>query len=163
MVSMEELLNIMVQRGGSDLHISVGAPPKIRVDGRLYDTEHDLLQPEVTKKLIYSVLTPDQVAKFEKIKDLDFSFGVANLGRFRTNAFIQRGTIAAVLRVIPFEVHSFEASAEHKTFFSERSRLARTSSPRKTRMDSPATAMLHRGSDSVPISPSTSPEAESRR
>ncbi|MHC5071894.1 MAG: type IV pili twitching motility protein PilT, partial [Planctomycetota bacterium] len=108
MVSMEELLNIMVQRGGSDLHISVGSPPKIRVDGRLYDTEHDILQPEVTKKLIYSVLTPDQVAKFEKLKELDFSFGVSNLGRFRTNTFIQRGTIAAVLRVIPFEVHSFE-------------------------------------------------------
>ncbi len=108
MVSMEELLNIMVQRGGSDLHISVGAPPKIRVDGRLYDTEHDILQPEVTKKLIYSVLTPDQVANFEKLKDLDFSFGVTNLGRFRTNAFMQRGTIAAVLRVIPFEVHTFE-------------------------------------------------------
>ncbi len=108
MVSMEELLNIMVQRGGSDLHISVGSPPKIRVDGRLYDTEHDILQPEVTKKLVYSVLTPDQVAKFEKLKELDFSFGITNLGRFRTNTFVQRGTIAAVLRVIPFEVHSFE-------------------------------------------------------
>ncbi len=108
MVSMEELLNIMVQRGGSDLHISVGSPPKIRVDGKLYDSEHDILQPEVTKKLVYSVLTPDQVARFEKDKELDFSFGVTNLGRFRTNAFIQRGTIAAVLRVIPFEVHSFE-------------------------------------------------------
>ena len=107
MVSMEELLTIMVQRGGSDLHISVGAPPKIRVDGKLYDTEHEILRPEITKKLIYSVLTADQVAKFEKAKELDFSFGVANLGRFRTNAFVQRGTIAAVLRVIPFEVHGF--------------------------------------------------------
>lgn len=107
MVSMEELLTIMVQRGGSDLHISVGAPPKIRVDGMLYDTEHDILHPEVTKKLIYSVLTSDQVAKFEKNRELDFSFGVASLGRFRTNAFIQRGTIAAVMRVIPFQVFSF--------------------------------------------------------
>ncbi len=107
MVSMEELLTIMVQRGGSDLHISAGSPPKIRIDGKLYDTEHDVLRPEVTKKLIYSVLTADQNAKFEKIKELDFSFGVANLGRFRTNAFVQRGTVAAVLRVIPFEVHGF--------------------------------------------------------
>ena len=107
MVSMEELLTIMVQRGGSDLHISAGAPPKIRVDGKLYDTEHDVLRPEVTKKLIYSVLTADQNAAFEQSKELDFSFGVANLGRFRTNAFIQRGTVASVLRVIPFEVHSF--------------------------------------------------------
>jgi twitching motility protein PilT len=107
MVSMEELLTIMVQRGGSDLHISAGAPPKIRVDGKLYDTEHDVLRPEVTKKLVYSVLTTDQTTKFEKNLELDFSFGVANLGRFRTNAFVQRGTIAAVLRVIPFEVQSF--------------------------------------------------------
>lgn len=108
MVSMEELLTIMVQRGGSDLHISVGAPPKIRVDGKLYDTEHEFLHPEVTKKLVYSVLTADQVANFEKNRELDFSFGVANLGRFRTNVFVQRGTIAAVMRLIPFEVHSFQ-------------------------------------------------------
>ncbi len=108
MVSMEELLNLMVQRGGSDLHISVGAPPKIRIDGKLEDTEHDILQPEITKKLIYSVLSADQVARFEKSLELDFSFGVANLGRFRTNAFIQRGTVAAVLRVIPFEVFDFD-------------------------------------------------------
>jgi twitching motility protein PilT len=107
MVSMEELLTIMVQRGGSDLHISAGAPPKIRIDGKLYDTEHEVLRPEVTKKLVYSVLTADQNAKLEKTKELDFSFGVANLGRFRTNAFVQRGTVAAVLRVIPFEVHGF--------------------------------------------------------
>ena len=108
MVSMEELLNLMVQRGGSDLHISVGSPPRIRVDGKLVDTEHEPLMPEATKKLVYSVLGADQVAKFEKNLELDFSFGVANLGRFRTNAFVQRGTVAAVLRVIPFEVFDFE-------------------------------------------------------
>ena len=108
MVSMEELLNLMVQRGGSDLHLSIGAPPKIRIDGKLEDTEHDVLQPEVTKKLVYSVLSADQVAKFEKNLELDFSFGVANLGRFRTNAFVQRGTVSVVMRVIPFEVFDFE-------------------------------------------------------
>ena len=108
MVSMEELLNLMVQRGGSDLHISVGAPPKIRVDGKLIDTDYENLVPEATKKLVYSVIGPDQVAKFEKNLEIDFSFGVANLGRFRTNAFIQRGTVAAVLRVIPFEVYDFQ-------------------------------------------------------
>ena len=108
MVSLEELLHLMVQRGGSDLHLSVGAPPKVRIDGRLVDTEHDLLTQEVSKKLVYSVLGPDQVAKFEKQLELDFSFGVANLGRFRTNAFLQRGTVAAVMRVIPFEVFDFD-------------------------------------------------------
>ena len=108
MVSMEELLNLMVQRGGSDLHLSVGSPPKIRVDGNLADTEYEALMPEATKKLVYSVLGADQIAKFEKNLEIDFSFGVSNLGRFRTNAFIQRGTVAAVLRVIPFEVYDFQ-------------------------------------------------------
>ncbi len=108
MVSMEELLNLMVQRGGSDLHLSVGSPPKVRVDGKLVDTEYEALMPEATKKLVYSVLGADQVAKFEKNLEIDFSFGVSNLGRFRTNAFIQRGTVAAVLRVIPFEVYDFQ-------------------------------------------------------
>ncbi|MCB9890704.1 MAG: type IV pilus twitching motility protein PilT [Planctomycetes bacterium] len=108
MVSMEELLNLLVQRGGSDLHISVGSPPKIRIDGKLYDTEHEVLSPEVAQKLVYSVLTADQIAKFEKEYELDFSFGAAGLGRFRTNAFLQRGTIAAVLRIIPFETYDFD-------------------------------------------------------
>ena len=108
MTSMEELLTLMVQRGGSDLHLSVGSPPKIRIDGRLVDTEHEVLQPELAKKLVYSVLGPDQVAKFEKNLELDFSFGVANMGRFRTNAFMQRGTVAAVMRVIPYEVFDFQ-------------------------------------------------------
>ena len=108
MVSMEELLNLMVQRGGSDLHLSVGAPPKIRIDGKLADTEHELLTPEITKKLVYSVLSADQVAKFERDLEIDFSFGVTNLGRFRTNAFMQRNTVAAVLRIIPYEVYDFD-------------------------------------------------------
>ena len=108
MVSMEELLNLMVQRGGSDLHLSVGSPPKIRIDGKLVDTEYEALMPEATKKLVYSVLGADQIAKFEKNLEIDFSFGVSNLGRFRTNAFIQRGTVASVLRVIPFEVYDFQ-------------------------------------------------------
>ncbi len=108
MVSMEELLNLMVQRGGSDLHLSVGSPPRIRIDGKVQDSEFDAVTPELSKKLVYSVLTADQVARFEKDLEIDFSFGVSNLGRFRTNAFLQRGTVAAVFRVIPFETYDFE-------------------------------------------------------
>ena len=108
MISMEDLLTVLVQRGGSDLHLSVGSPPRIRVDGRLAPLEFDPLTPETTQKLTYSVLTPDQVAKFEKHLELDCSFGFAGYGRFRTNVFLQRGTVAAVLRVIPFEIHSFD-------------------------------------------------------
>jgi twitching motility protein PilT len=107
MISIEELLTIMVQRGGSDLHISAGSPPRIRVDGVLVNTEHDVLLPEVTQKLVYSFLSGDQVAAFEKNLELDLSFGIDTLGRFRVNVFLQRGTVAAVLRVIPYEVMSF--------------------------------------------------------
>jgi twitching motility protein PilT len=107
MISIEELLTLMVQRGGSDLHISAGAPPKIRIDGQLVNTEHDMLTPELTQKLVYSFLSPEQVAIFEKELELDLSFGIDGLGRFRVNTFVQRGTVASVLRVIPYEIMSF--------------------------------------------------------
>jgi len=108
MISMEELLTLLVQRGGSDLHLAVGSPPRIRVDGKLILTEFDPLTPEIARKLIYSILTPDQIARFEKSLELDCSFGFSGFGRFRTNVFMQRGSIAAVLRVIPYEIHEFE-------------------------------------------------------
>ena len=107
MISIEELLTIMVQRGGSDLHISAGSPPRIRVDGILVNTEHDVLSPDATQKLVYSFLSNEQVAGFEKKLELDLSFGIDSLGRFRVNVFMQRGTVAAVLRMIPYEVMSF--------------------------------------------------------
>ncbi len=107
MVSIEELLTIMVQRGGSDLHISAGSPPKIRVDGVLVSTEHDLLSPDATQQLVYSYLSNEQIAHFEKELELDLSFGIDGLGRFRVNVFMQRGTVASVLRVIPYEITSF--------------------------------------------------------
>jgi twitching motility protein PilT len=107
MISIEELLTIMVQRGGSDLHISAGSPPRIRVDGILVSTDHEVLTPELTQKLIYSFLSNEQVAVFEKNLELDLSFGIDTLGRFRVNVFNQRGTVAAVLRMIPYEVMTF--------------------------------------------------------
>ena len=100
MASMEELLNLMVQRGGSDLHISVGSRPKIRIDGKLYDTEHDVLTPEVTQKIVYSVLTSDQIAKFEKQLEIDFSFGAANLGPRAIRRFFSRGLRAGQIRLV---------------------------------------------------------------
>lgn len=108
MISMEELLTLLIQRGGSDLHLSVGSPPRIRIDGRLVAMEFEPLTQEVNQKLIYSVLTSDQIARFEKGLELDCSFGFAGHGRFRTNVLMQRGTIGAVLRVIPFEVFNFD-------------------------------------------------------
>ena len=108
MVSIEELLRILVERGGSDLHITAGSPPRIRVDGVLLPTEHESLVPETTQKIVYSVLDTDQIARFEREWELDLSFGIQGLGRFRTNVFRQRGAVGAVLRVIPEKVLGLE-------------------------------------------------------
>ena len=108
MVKLEELLEPLVSRGGSDLHLSAGSPPKIRLDGNLVDESPEPLGHEDTKQIVYSILTNDQIATFEEKLELDLSFGVSGLGRFRTNVFQQRGTVAAVFRLIPFDVKSFE-------------------------------------------------------
>ena len=107
-VTIEELLQLLVDRNGSDLHLSAGSPPKARVDGHLYDTEHPPMRPDETKALIYSFLTSDQVARFERDHELDLSFGLEGLGRFRVNVFMQRGSVASVLRMIPEQVRHFE-------------------------------------------------------
>ena len=106
--TIEELLQILVERRGSDLHLSAGSPPRIRVDGNLVATEHEVLKPESCKRIIYSFLSGEQVARFEKDCEIDLSFGVEGLGRFRTNVFLQRGTVAAVLRMIPYQIRGFE-------------------------------------------------------
>jgi twitching motility protein PilT len=106
-ISVEELLQQLVERGGSDLHVTAGAPPKIRIDGKLISTEHPVLDPETTQKLIYSILDNTQIARFEKDLELDMSFGIGGLGRFRTNVFMQRGAVGSVLRVIPYEIKGF--------------------------------------------------------
>jgi twitching motility protein PilT len=108
MVSLEELLQLLVQRGGSDLHIAAGSPPRIRVDGKLMPTEFDTLTKEESQKLVYGVLSEDQIARFEKDYELDFSFGVDNLGRFRTNVFLQRNAVGAVFRLVPHAIRTFE-------------------------------------------------------
>lgn len=107
-VTIEELLQVLVDRKGSDLHLSAGSPPKLRIDGTLIDTEHGVLKPDGTKNLIYSFLTSDQIARLERDLELDLSFGVEGLGRFRVNVFHQRSSVAAVLRMIPNVMRKFE-------------------------------------------------------
>ncbi len=107
MVTLEELLQQLVERGGSDLHVTASSPPRIRVDGKLVPTQHDVLNPDDTQKIIYSILDSEQIAKFEKNYELDLSFGIAGLGRFRANVFFQRGAIGAAFRIIPFDIKSF--------------------------------------------------------
>jgi twitching motility protein PilT len=106
--TIEELLQILVERRGSDLHLAAGSPPRIRVDGELVATEHEPLKADACKRLIYSFLSGEQVARFERDLETDLSFGVEGLGRFRTNVFFQRGTVAAVLRMIPYQIRNFE-------------------------------------------------------
>ncbi len=106
MVTIEELVQQLMERGGSDLHISAGSPPMIRINGKLVSTEQEVLDGETTQKLIYSILDNEQILTFEKDWELDMAFGIAGLGRFRTNIFYQRGTAGAVLRAIPYEIKS---------------------------------------------------------
>jgi twitching motility protein PilT len=109
MITMEELLRTMVERGGSDLHISAGSAPRIRVDGKLAELAgQEVLNPEQTKKLVYSVLDSQQIARFEQDWELDMSFGLAGVGRFRVNVFLQRGAVGSVMRTIPYEIFTFD-------------------------------------------------------
>ncbi len=107
--SLTELLKRMAVSHGSDLHITTNSPPRIRVHGELKPCE-DLpaLGPAETKQLCYSILTDAQKHRFEENLELDFSFGIKNVARFRGNLFNQRGSVAGVFRVIPFEILSFE-------------------------------------------------------
>lgn len=108
MVQVQELLQELVDRSGSDLHISAGSPPRMRIAGALQATDMDSMTAEETKALVYSILTSDQIAQFESKLELDFSFGLRELGRFRTNVLMQRGAVGAVLRVIPHRVRDFD-------------------------------------------------------
>ncbi|MBI2815770.1 MAG: type IV pilus twitching motility protein PilT [Acidobacteria bacterium] len=107
-VALNELLKKMIEMGGSDLHISTNSPPRIRVHGELDPLDLPPLTASETKQLAYSVLTDAQKHRFEEHLELDFSFGVKGMARFRGNLFNQRGAVSAVFRVIPFEIKSFE-------------------------------------------------------
>ncbi len=108
MVNLRDLLEEMVKRGASDLHLTVGSPPQLRVDGKLMPMQYDMLTSEETKKLSYSVMNEKQRKGFEEKGELDLSFGVENLSRFRANIFTQRGNVAAAIRQIPFEIKTFQ-------------------------------------------------------
>lgn len=104
MANLHELLKVMMERKASDLHITTGSPPQVRVDGELVPLDHPPLTPVETKQLCYSILTDVQKQKFEEESELDLSFGVKGLSRFRANIFMQRGAVAAAFRAIPFQI-----------------------------------------------------------
>ena len=108
MVNLHQLLKLLVEANGSDLHISTNTPPQIRVDGKMTPLDFPPMNQVETKQLCYSVLTDAQKHKFEEENELDLSFGVKGLSRFRGNVFIQRGAVAGVFRVIPYKIMTFE-------------------------------------------------------
>lgn len=115
MVGLRELLEEMVKKEASDLHLTVGAPPVIRVDGKLIRMPYDMLTPDNTKKLAYSIMNEKQKLKFETSSELDLSFGIEQMSRFRCNVFMQRGNVAVALRQIPFKLKTFEELGLPKT------------------------------------------------
>ncbi len=108
MANLYQLLQTLVEKGASDLHITAGSPPLIRMDGKVLPMTHPSLAPAETKQLIYSVLTDAQKQRFEEENELDLSFGLKGISRFRANVYMQRGAVAAAIRVIPFQILSFE-------------------------------------------------------
>jgi twitching motility protein PilT len=107
-VSLHQLLKTMTEMGGTDLHVTTNSAPQIRVDGKLRPLDLPALTAVETKQLAYSVLTDAQKHRFEESLELDFSFGIKGLARFRANVFMQRGAVAAVYRTIPYEIKGFK-------------------------------------------------------
>ncbi len=108
MASLHELLKVMIDSGASDLHLTVASPPQIRIDGVLNPLDLPALSANETKQMCYSVLTDSQKHRFERENELDLSFGLKGVSRFRANIFIQRGTVAGAFRAIPYEVRPFQ-------------------------------------------------------
>ncbi len=108
MANMHQLLKAMIEKGASDLHITTGTAPQLRIDGKLHPLRMPPLSPPETKQLCYSVLTDAQKHQFEETNELDLSFSVQKLSRFRANVFVQRGNVAGAFRSIPFKIKGFD-------------------------------------------------------
>ena len=106
-LTLNEMLREAVDQGASDLHVTTKSAPQIRIDGVLKPINDELLTPTDTKRLVYSSLTDKQIQRLEENLELDFSFGIKGLSRFRANVFQQRGALAGAFRQIPYEIRSF--------------------------------------------------------
>jgi twitching motility protein PilT len=107
-VTLRQLLEDVVQKRASDLHITAGVPPEMRIDGLLQPTEYEVLTPEACASLAYSVMSDEQRKRFETTRELDFSFGIKNLSRYRANVYLQRGVVSMAIRQIPFDIIAME-------------------------------------------------------
>jgi len=106
--TMHQLLKTLVDQGGSDLHVTTNSPPQIRIDGKMVPLQLPPMTAAETKQLIYGVLTENQKHRLEESLEVDFSFGVKGLARFRANVFFQRGAVAGAFRTIPWEMRNFK-------------------------------------------------------
>lgn len=108
-ISIKELLTKTIEKGASDLHIVVGSPPIVRLNGNLEAMhEYPVFKPDETQEVIYSVMSEEQIAMFETDRECDLSFGIEGLSRFRLNVYRDRGSVVAAFRAIPFEIRGFE-------------------------------------------------------
>jgi twitching motility protein PilT len=107
MIELQKLLETVIEKKASDLHVTTGAPPQFRIDGKLGNFDPTVLTAADTKRLCYSILTDAQRHKFEEDNELDFSFGIKGLSRFRGNIYMQRGAVAGAFRAISFDILNF--------------------------------------------------------
>ena len=105
---IDELLHLVVSTNASDLHIAVGLPPVLRVDGHLKQAPYEAFTPASSQRMCYDILTDEQIQKFESTYELDFSYGLARTARFRVNLFRDKGTVAAAFRVIPTKIPTIQ-------------------------------------------------------
>src|SRR6187549_3293508 len=108
-INLHQLLKVMVEAGATDLHITTGTPPQLRIDGDLVPLKAAKLSAVETRSLCYSVLSDKQKQRYEETQELDFSFGVKGLARFRGNLYVQRGATAGAFRLIPYEIPALDA------------------------------------------------------
>ena len=106
--TLQQLLKVMVEKGASDLHITAGSAPLLRIDGHIIPLKLPQLSPSQAKALAYEVLSEEQKITFEQSSELDFAFSMKKVARFRGNLFVQRGCVAAVFRFIPYQVMTFD-------------------------------------------------------
>lgn len=107
-IHLDDLLRMGVERKASDIHLTAGLPPMVRMDGEIVPLPYGILDPQQTQRLIYEVLTDEQLEKFENTRELDFGYSVKGLARFRVNVYTQRNAVAGALRMIPNRIPSFD-------------------------------------------------------
>lgn len=103
-IHVDDLLRMVVERGASDLHLAVGIPPVLRIDGKLYPTSFNLLTGQESQRLVYDILTDEQIQRFESALELDFSYSLGKVSRFRVNCYKDKNTVATAFRVIPAKI-----------------------------------------------------------